>query len=74
MPGPSEHDVVAALGVVVGLAAVADEDVVPGLVRVVLERRTVVALQQVERPASPPSDPVVAVVAEDGVVASPPRT
>ena len=41
-----EHDVVATFGVVVLLAAVAVEDVVSGLVRVVLERGTVVALQR----------------------------
>ena len=63
-----QHDVVAALAVVVGLAAVAHQHVVTGLVRVVLERGAVVALQQVER-ATPTLHPVVAVVAEDRVLA-----
>ena len=72
--GTEQHDVVAALTVVVGLAAVADEHVVAGLVRVVLERGAVVALEQVERAATGAGDgrtaldPVVAVVAEDRVV------
>ena len=60
-----DHDVVAALGVVVVVAAVADDDVVAGLVEVVLERRAVVALQEVGLAAA--LDPVVAVVAEHRV-------
>ena len=61
------HDVVAALGVVVVLAGLTDEDVVArrGLRRVVEERRTVVTLQQVLPGAT--LDPVVATVAEHGV-------
>ena len=61
------HQVVAALGVVVVLAGLTDEDVVAGsdLRRVVEERRTVVALQQVLTGSA--LDPVVATVAEDGV-------
>ena len=61
------HDVVATLGVVVVLADLADEDVVArrGLGRVVEERRTVVALEQVLPGAA--LDPVVAAVAEHGV-------
>ena len=61
------HQVVAALGVVVVLADLADEDVVAGLclARVVEERRAVVALEQVLAGAA--LDPVVAAVAEHGV-------
>ena len=61
------HEVVSALGVVVVLTDLADEDVVAGcgLGRVVEERCTVVALEQVLPRAT--LDPVVATVAEDGV-------
>ena len=61
------HQVVAALGVVVVLARLTDEDVVAGrdLRRVVEERRTVIALQEVL--TGPAFDPVVAAVAEHGV-------
>ena len=64
--GAGEHDVVAALGVVVLLAAVADQDVVPSQ-RVVLERGSVVALHQVEV-SEPTLEPVVAFVTEHGVI------
>ena len=61
------HDVVAAFGVVVVLADLADEDVVAGsdLGRVVEERCTVVALEEVLAGAT--LDPVVATVTEHGV-------
>ena len=61
------HQVVATLGVVVVLADLADDDVVAGsdLRRVVEERRTVVALEQVLTGSA--FDPVVATVAEHGV-------
>src|SRR4051794_35386594 len=61
------HDVVAALGVVVVLPGLADEDVVAGvrLGGVVEERRAVVALEQVLAGAA--LDPVVATVAEHGI-------
>ena len=61
------HQVVAALGVVVVLTGLPDEDVVAGLgLRgVVEERRAVVALEQVLAGAA--LDPVVATVAEYGV-------
>jgi hypothetical protein len=62
--GAGEHDVVAPSTVVVLLAAITVDDVVPGLVRVVLERGAVVALQQVERTLAA-LDPVVTVVTED---------
>ena len=66
--GAHEHDVVSALGVVVRLAAETHQDVVSVGIQIVLERGTVVALQEVEcAPAA--LDPVVAVVTEDGVVA-----
>ena len=63
------HEVVAALGVVVVLADLTDEDVVAGcvLAGVVEERRAVVALEQVL--AGPALDPVVTAVAEHGVCA-----
>ncbi len=62
-----DHDVVATLGVVVVLAGLTDEDVVArsDLRRVVEERRTVVALQQVLTGSA--FDPVIAAVAEHGV-------
>ena len=61
------HEVVAALGVVVVLAGLTDEDVVArrGLGGIVEERRAVVALQEVLPGAA--LDPVVATVAEHGV-------
>ena len=61
------HQVVAALGVVVVLARLTDEDVIAGsdLRRVVEERRTVIALQQVLTGSA--FDPVVAAVAEHGI-------
>ncbi len=63
-PGAGDHDVVAALGVVVVVAALADDDVVAGD-PVLLERVAVAALEQVGLGAA--LDPVVALVAEDGV-------
>ncbi|CAB4556402.1 unannotated protein [freshwater metagenome] len=63
--GPGDHDIVAALGVVVVVATVAHEHVVAGGVQVVEERGTVVALQQVGTAAA--LLPVVAVVAEHRV-------
>ena len=65
-----EHDVVATFGVEVLLTAVAVEDVVSGFIGIVPERGAVVTLQQVERP-EPAFDPVVATVAEDGVLGVP---
>src|SRR4029077_18880873 len=61
------HEVVAALGVVVVLARLTDEDVIAGcdLRRVVEERRTVIALQQVLTGSA--LDPVIAAVTEHGV-------
>ena len=63
------HQVVAALGVVVVLARLTDEDVVAGrdLRRVVEERRTVIALQQILTGSA--LDPVAAAVSEDGICA-----
>ncbi len=65
--GVLRHDVVATFGVVVVLTDLTDEDVVArsGLGRVVEERRTVVALEQVLPGAT--LDPVVATVAEHRV-------
>ena len=62
--GAGDHDVVAALGVVVVVAALPDDHVVAED-RVVLEPVAVVALEQVICLAA--LDPVVALVAEDGV-------
>ena len=61
------HQVVATLGVVVVLARLTDEDVVAGsdLRRIVEERRTVIALQEILTGSA--FDPVVATVAEHGV-------
>ena len=64
-----DADVVAALHVVVVVAALADEDVVAGLLGVVQEEQVAaVALQEVGLVAA--LLPVVAAVAEDGVEAS----
>ena len=60
-----EHDVVAALGVVILLAAVSVDDVVTAG-RVVLEGLAGVALKQVEG-AEASLDPIVAIVTENGV-------
>ena len=70
-PGAGDHDVVAALGVVVVVTAVADDDVVSP-VRPLLERVAVVALEEVGLRAA--LDPVVPLVGEHVSAESPAMT